>query len=123
MKVVKMIPYDQAALIVEKHGQTIGGFGGFFDQGMRWKDYVCLFTGEGIERVEALRRYIIDNKIKQGGDWHQSDVHGAPLFSDGKAATYSFRAWGDLLAAVWSEKEDKNYSYMSFYMDCYIPKD
>ena len=39
-----------------------------------------------------------------------------PLFSDGKVATFSFRGWGDLMAAIWSEAEDKDYGYMDFYM-------
>jgi hypothetical protein len=28
----------------------------------------------------------------------------------------TFRAWGDFMDAVWSEEEDRDMSYMDFYM-------
>lgn len=64
---------------------------------------------------EALRKEILAKGIKLGGYFHQSNTEaGVPVFSDGKVATYSLRAWGDLMAAIWSEKEGKNYSYIDF---------
>jgi hypothetical protein len=40
-----------------------------------------------------------------------------PVFDDGTVGGFSFRAWGDLLAAVWNTAEGTTkYSYMSFYM-------
>lgn len=97
----------------------IGGLGGFFNfhgkTGMRWKDYIDQFNDLGVEYVEALRKEIVEKKIKRSGSWHKSETEeGAPVFSDGKAATYSYRAWGNLLAAIWSEEEDKDYSYPNF---------
>jgi hypothetical protein len=38
-----------------------------------------------------------------------------PVFSDGRHFAMTFRAWGDFMAAVWSEEEDRNMSYMDFY--------
>jgi hypothetical protein len=37
------------------------------------------------------------------------------MFSDGSVATFSLRGWGDLLAAVYSERDNKDYCYMDFY--------
>jgi hypothetical protein len=31
-------------------------------------------------------------------------------------ATFSYRGWGDIMAAIWSEEENKDYNYMDFYM-------
>lgn len=119
VKVKRMIPYEKAAKIVDKTGETIGGLGGYFREGMRWKDHLERFTKEGREYAEAFRKYVLKNEIRHGGDWHQEEeVNGAPLFSDGKAATFSYRAWGDIMAAIWSEKDNIDYSYMDFYMDC-----
>lgn len=118
MEVIKMIPYEEADKLVDKYGETIGGLGGYFADGMRWKDYAEMFTESGKEYAEAFRKYILEKKLKHGGDWHQNSPEGAPLFSDGKAATFSYRAWGDIMAAIWSEKENVDYNYMSFYMDC-----
>lgn len=39
---------------------------------------------------------------------------GCPVFSDGTVSRMSFRAWGDFMAAVWSEEEDKDYCYVDF---------
>ena len=114
IKVEKFIKYDEAS----KKEQSLGGLGGFFDNGMRWKEILDCYTEEGQKYCEALRKYIVENKIKRGGDFHQSDEEGgAPLFSDGTTATFSYRAWGDFMAGVWSEEENKDYTYMSFYMD------
>ena len=121
IEVEKFITYEEAAKIeAEGHG-TIGGLGGFFKDGMRWEDYIDMYLPNGQEYAEALRRYIIKNKIKRGGDWHQSEEEGTPLFTDGTVACFSFRAWGDVLAAIWSSEEDRDYSYMSFYMDSFMP--
>lgn len=61
-----------------------------------------------------LREQIIKLQIRSGGDWHQAE--GTPLFEDGTIGSFSYRAWGDLLAATWSEEDQVGYSYMDFYM-------
>ena len=114
MRVEKMISYEEA----DKLEDTIGGLGGWFDKGMRWKDYTETLTDLGKEYAEAFRAYVLENGLRQGGDWHQNSDEGVPLFDDGNVATFSYRAWGDIMAAIWSEKENKDYCYMNFYMDC-----
>lgn len=112
MKVIGWIDYGEAETWME---ESIGGLGGFFKDGMRWKDYADGFTEKGQEYAEALRTAIVERGLKYNGSQHQNDPEGVPVFSDGTIATFSFRAWGDLMAAVWSEHEDTDYCYMDFY--------
>lgn len=105
----KWISYEES----EGKPECLGGLGGFFDFGMRWKDYCEDDPGE---HLTALHNEIIRLGIREGGNWHQEDPHGVPLFSDGTVATYSYRGWGDLLAAIWSQHDDLDYCYMDFYM-------
>lgn len=115
IKVKKWIPYYKAE---EMPHSSIDGFGGFFNfstSGQRWKDFIERFNDSGKEYVEALRSSIIELGIRNGGSWHQSDkVNGVPVFSDGSVALFSMRGWGDLMAAIYSELENKDYSYCDF---------
>lgn len=100
----------------------IGGTGGFFKDGMRFNDYLEQFSEEGQKLVKQLQDSIIKERIWIGGDGHQLGDECVPMWPDGTVATYSYRAWGDLMAAVWSTEHDKDYNYMSFYMDCLLPE-
>lgn len=92
-----------------------GGLGGFFKNGMRWKDYIDVLDEDEKLYAEALRRAVVDHDFRYTGDQHQNGPLGVPVFSDGTYASFSLRAWGDLMAAIWSEQEDVDYSYMDFY--------
>lgn len=111
MDVSKWVSYSEA----DKLPQSFGGMGGFFNDGMRWKDYLDVWEESVYPYIEALRADIIKRGIREFGPWHQDSPEGAPVFSDGTAATFSYRAWGDLLAAIWSTEDDRDYNYMSFY--------
>ena len=120
MKIEKWITYDEAE---GKTENGLGGMGGWFgttetgwDAGHRWKDYLDNYQAEVHPMLEELRRSIIEHKIRCTGMEHQNGVHAIPLWDNGRVDTYSYRAWGDLMAAVWSTEDDKNYSYMDFYM-------
>lgn len=113
IKVGGFISYEDADGLPDS---GIGGFGGIVD-GWPWSRYEETFNEDGIEYIRALRDYIIENNIKRGGDWHQNSESGVPLFSDGTVAIYSYRAWGDLMAAIWGDIDGEPYSYMDFYMD------
>ena len=65
IEVKKFITYKEAAKLEAEGRGTIGGLGGFFQKGMRWKDYLDCFYPKGQEYAEALRRYIVKNKIKR----------------------------------------------------------
>lgn len=115
MKVINWIDYTDENL--EKYEENnLGGLGGFFIKGMRWKNYKESFTKDCWDSLENLRKSIIENNIKIKGEEHQNGENTVPLFEDNTIATYSYRAWGDLMAAVWSEEENKDYCYMDFYM-------
>lgn len=112
MKIVKWISYDEAE---EKEENGLGGTGGFFKKGMRWKDYTKTYTLKGRLKLRVLRNDIIRLDIKCTGRVHQEGNETVPLWDNEKVDTYSYRAWGDLMAAIWSTKENKDYSYMDFY--------
>jgi len=117
MKVTNWISYSEAENFKNNNVGGLGGFFNFQQKGMRWKDYIDIFTEDDKFYVEALRQEILDKNLRFCGNDHQADdFDGTPLFKDNTVATYSYRAWGDLMAAIWSEKEDKDYCYMNFYM-------
>jgi hypothetical protein len=88
--------------------------GGWFSNGNRWADYdlQCL-DDTNRPYAHALRDAIVEQQIRESGPWHQDQ--GVPLFDDGTVSQFSFRAWGDFMAAVWSEHDCKDYCYMDFY--------
>jgi len=98
---------------------SIGGLGGWFnfnEKGKRWKDYLDATKKELHPYCEAIRKSVIEKKLRTTGDQHQHSGSGVPLFNDDTIGSFSYRAWGDLMAAIWSEEEDKDYNYMDFYM-------
>lgn len=114
MRVISFITYEESENFEEI---GVGGMGGFFQNGMRWENYIDRFNDEGKMIVEAIREAIVANNIRCTGETHQhSDYNSVPLFENNKVATYSYRGWGDLMAAIWSTEEDENYNYMDFYM-------
>lgn len=115
MTVIDWISSDEKEL--EEMEVSLGGLGGWFKDGMRWKDYIENLSEHKIPYAEAMRKSVIDKAIKHGGDWHQNSDEGTPLFSDNTVASFSFRAWGDILAAIWSTEENKDYCYMDFYVE------
>lgn len=111
MKVVDWIAYADC----ENYTDSVGGLGGFFKDGMRWKDFIGSYTDKAKPYYEAIRQDVIKKGIRITGERHQYSDNGVPLFEDNTVGTFSYRAWGDLMAAIWSEHEDKDYCYMDFY--------
>ncbi len=110
---IEFVTYEDANKLPDS---GLGGMGGWFSHGDRWEDYLNEWVEEVRPRLESLRAAIIENNIRYNGYQHQhGNLETCPVFSDGTAATYSFRAWGDLMAAVWSSHDNKDYSYMDFY--------
>lgn len=72
------------------------------------------------QHIDFFKNHLIENKIKIGGDEHQSGY--IPVFDDGAILLYSYRAWGALMAEIWSEIDGREYNYMDFYMKCCIQK-
>lgn len=101
--------------IVEGMQCSIGGMGGWFEKGHTWKDYINRIPKEAIPYAIALKQEIRKINLKEGGDWHQHQ-EGTPVFSDGSYGSFSFRAWGDLLAAIWTDQKNNIvYCYLDFY--------
>ena len=114
-KVIAWISYDNS----RDKEEAVGGLGGYFNfhkGGMRWKDYINNWSDKGKSYIEAIRESVLERGSLMTGAEHQGSLNGVPLFDDGKIGSFSYRAWGDLMAAIWSEAENKDYNYMDFYM-------
>lgn len=90
-----------------------------------WTNFECRYptkTVEG-EEVTQIVQLIGDEVVKYGysfsGQEHQNALTGVPVFSDGTCLRASMRAWGQIMAAIYSSVEGVNLSYMDFYMDSY----
>ena len=114
-EVVAWISYRKAETA---HYQVdVGGWGGMMTAEMRWADYIADIDPGYAAHHEALRAAILARGLRRGGDWHQNAPDGLAVFDDGAIGTFTFRAWGDLMAAVWSGVDGRGYGYMDFYMD------
>ena len=107
--------YD--SITSDTSGFNLNDLGGSnsFELGMRWSDYLTEYAPEWHPHLEAIRKSIVENEVWAGGEWHQDSPTGVPVLSDGHFMICSFRAWGDLLAAVWSSELERDFSYMDFY--------
>lgn len=114
MKVKEWIASGLAKALGYK--ESVGGLGGWFTKGHRWKDFIDDIIEQKKSYYEAIRQSVVDNGLRITGELHQNSDSGIPLFEDDTVGIFSWRAWGDLMAAIWSEEEDKDYSYMDFYM-------
>lgn len=122
-EVVDWISYEDTLEEPYSAAENIGTLGGWFDDGHRWEDFIERWKPRVQPHYEALREAILERELQRGGDWHQRSETGVAVFDDGRIATFSYRAWGDLLAAVWSTELDRDLNYMAFYMDMTRPED
>lgn len=90
--------------------------GGVVERGYRWVHYISLVEEWQRPYMEAVREEIIRKGIKWTGKEMQENPKGAPVFNNGKLGLFTWRAWGDLMAATWAERENTDYSYIDFYM-------
>jgi hypothetical protein len=97
--------------------QDIGGWGGSINKGDGWSEYIANIDEKCVAYYEALRDAILRRGLRRGGDWHQFAPDGVPLFRDGVFASFSFRGWGDLMAAAWADTDGRRHGYMDYYMD------
>jgi len=124
IKVAEWISHGEADRFDED--DNLGGWGGWFgvERGKeeaehdrvshRWKDFIDGVEEEFHPHFEALRRDVVARGIRGGGSWHQYDDAGVPVFSDGAYITCTMRGWGDIMAAIWAEEDDQDYTYVDF---------
>ena len=113
MKTLTVVSWDKDD--VPEGTAAIGWWGGFFEKGMRWQDYLDAYNPKVHPYLEAARKSAVENNIKATGEQHQYDGI-TPVFSNGRYFEMTYRSWGDFMAAVWSEEENKDMRYMDFYM-------
>ena len=110
MKVIKWIAYNSG-----NEENALGGMGGWFNGHMihkkdeniknhTWNDYISNLPEEAIPYAEALKKDIIEKNIRIKADEHQYTI-----------SEFSYRAWGDLMAAIYSTEEEP-LTYMEYYM-------
>lgn len=93
-----------------------GGLGGWI-HGENFDEYLSAYDPDVHPYLKAIRDDVVAKGLRLTGEQHQHRPNGVPLFSDGTVSTFSYRAWGDLMAAIWNSAENTDqYEYMSFYM-------
>lgn len=87
-----------------------------------WTDFDSDYPTPKVDS-EKLRKYldliyaeIIKNGYVFSGEEHQYSSTGVPVFSDGTCFRASMRAWGSIMANVYSDPKGEKMTYMDFYM-------
>lgn len=97
---------------IPENAPIIGGMGGWVD-GEDWHTFSAQLKKGELPYYNALKTYIKANDLWNGGFWHESE--GCPVFEDGTVISCSYRAWGDIMAAVHNSIERSHpYSYYDF---------
>ena len=78
-----------------------------------FEDYLNKFSEDIHPYILALRDEIISKDHRFTAPLHQTVM--TPLFSDGTVSRFSYRAWGDFMAAVYTTEENP-IDYMEYYM-------
>lgn len=87
-----------------------------------WTDFDCRYptpkvTGEAFsEMLQLIREEIYEHGYIFAGQDHQNSATGVPVFSDGTCFRASWRAWGSIMAQMYTDSEGNALSYMDFYM-------
>jgi hypothetical protein len=112
-KVVEWIAYDD----IGDRPDSVGGMGGWFgwERHDTWQDFLDAFSEEKHGYFEAIRESVIERGHWIDGGRHQQCDEGVPLFEDGTVGSFSFRAWGDLMAAIKESVDHQRHDYMEFY--------
>jgi hypothetical protein len=95
--------------------ESVGWMGGWFKEGDRWADYLAAYKPETHPYLEAIKDDVLASGRFINGGQHQNSPRGVPLFEDGTVGMFTFRAWGDLMAAIATVKDGKDHHYMEFY--------
>ena len=98
-----------------------------------WTDFdseypTKVMNGDEMSAVlDLVRKEILKKKYCFSGTIHQYSSTGVPVFSDGTCLRCSMRAWGLIMAQVYSDVHGINLSYLDFYTDTFgemvVPKE
>lgn len=87
-----------------------------------WADFDCEFptrkvSGEDLSNLVLLiQQEIYDKGYIFGGEDHQLEATGVPVFNDGTCFRASMRCWGLIMSQIYQGPNGEEYSYMDFYM-------
>jgi hypothetical protein len=95
---------------------TFGTLGGWFGENDTWQSYLEALEPEYRQYAIAVKDSVIERNHFITGEQHQYNDNGVPLFSDGTIGSFSFRGWGDLMAAIANCADGKPHQYMEYYM-------
>lgn len=107
------IPFKDADKYTDNGAGSMGGW----VNGENFDEFKAELPEELHPYYDAIRKSVVEQHLRLTGEHHQYGDAGVPLFSDDTVSTFSYRGWGDIMAAIWnSEEPEKKYSYMHFYM-------
>jgi hypothetical protein len=89
---------------------------GGINQKLMWSEYVASFEDEVVQKqLELVKAYIIDHELEgMCGMEYQNSPHDAAI-GEIFPSNFSFRAWGDLMAALMNTMEGaRKYTYVDF---------
>lgn len=90
-----------------------------------WTNFECEYPSKNVygsqltEIVQLIGNEVVKYGYSFSGQEHQNAMTGVPVFSDGTCFRASMRAWGQIMAAIYSAIDNVSLSYMDFYMDSY----
>ena len=82
----------------------------------RWQDFLDDLVEPAIPYAEALRASVVKRQMRGPGSWHAKYTanKSIPYFSDNTLTIMEQSCWANFMAAVWSEAEDKDYTWRDF---------
>lgn len=104
---------------VRKLPQSCGGMGGWVQERNSWNEYLERIPEGQKKYMEALKDEILEKDLHFTGEQHQHG-DGIPIFSDNTQGSFSYRAWGDLMAAIWNSYRCVDQCDRKGYMDYYM---
>lgn len=87
-----------------------------------WTSFEDIYPSRNVEgdEFQVIVQLIGEEIIKHGycfsGEDHQNSFTGVPVFNDGTCLRASMRTWGLIMSVIYSALDEKEYSYMDFYM-------
>lgn len=102
---------------LDKYPQNKAGHLGGWVKGENFDEYLERYDESVHKYLIAIKEYVIAHQSYSTGEEHQYSSNGIPLFTDGTISAFSWRGWGDLMAAIKnSDTGTQDYQYMDFYM-------